>query len=584
MVTDDQVYAKECEKLQGTLKKRGYPESFVQNIVSEVSRKREKGRQESKSSYTLSPSGKNIFSLGGNWRLVKELKKAQIKTQDSNRPMLAQESAENLRTLAFSENPSLQQSAALYYLHLSQKLTTPLPADYLEPYHALLQSSDLEVQRMSSLSLVNLLVDENVNKELVVQLGLLEPMLELLESGDSVIQCNSCACVATLATSESNREAIISAEGIKTLLVLSKSYDPRIQQNAIGAILNLSRSEKARFVLHNEGAVPVLVLLLQSDDSEVQYYSSAALSNIATNPLHHQAMLQVGNGFLLKMLQSLMSSSVEKVSCQACVCLRNLAVDGKTQTELVAMNILCQVKSLLTSSSEAIAEAAVGLLCTLSVHPSNKHPIICEDLLESLALLLRSHRTKPAIVGHAASTIKNLSASDFVQDIIESSVVEGLFHILPYKDVPEECLVYVTACISELITHGQIKSHAVKQVDSCTIITLLNMARQQKNTEMAFQAVFIISHLGPNEHTWHLLKMHMGEVLGYILQFLKQQEIRFQHLGLFSLCAFSADAEFSLAVSQSPLADQLYKIRQQTEETQELLQRAMTQTAHMDHS
>ncbi|XP_010158575.1 PREDICTED: vacuolar protein 8-like, partial [Eurypyga helias] len=183
---------------------------------------------------------------------------------------LGKDPLEALRTLAFSENPGLQQSAALYYLHMSQHMNVPLPVEHLEPFYALLRSADLEVQQMSSLSLVNFLLEGNIDKELVVQMGLLEPILDLLESEDPTVQCNSCACTMTLAVSESNREAIGAAQGVTPLLALANSYDPRVQQNAVGAILNLTQSEKIQQVLCKEGALPVLALLLESPDSEVQ--------------------------------------------------------------------------------------------------------------------------------------------------------------------------------------------------------------------------------------------------------------------------------------------------------------------------
>lgn len=40
-------------------------------------------------------------------------------------------------------------------------VNTQLPAEFLEPYQPLLQSADLEVQQMSSLSLVNFLLEGN---------------------------------------------------------------------------------------------------------------------------------------------------------------------------------------------------------------------------------------------------------------------------------------------------------------------------------------------------------------------------------------------------------------------------------------
>uniref|UniRef100_A0A8C3J0Q9 Vacuolar protein 8 n=1 Tax=Calidris pygmaea TaxID=425635 RepID=A0A8C3J0Q9_9CHAR len=368
---------------------------------------------------------------------------------------LGKDSLEALRTLAFSENPGLQQSAALYYLHMSQHMSVPLPVEHLEPFYALLRSADLEVQQMSSLSLVNFLLEGNIDKELVVQMGLLEPILDLLESEDPTVQCNSCACTMTLAVSESNREAIGAAQGVTPLLSLANSYDPRVQQNAVGAILNLTQSEKIQQVLCKEGALPVLALLLESPDSEVQYYSCAALSNLAANARHHEAMLRPGNRFLLRTLISLLSSSVDKVSSQACVCLRNLAASADIQAEMVAEDVLPQLRSLLASRSEDVRRASIALLWILSQHPHNQDTLACAELTKSLGMLLSAHKRDPVIVGHAACIIKNLSLSKNRQRIIESPCIEGLLQTMLSTDVQEDSLLYVTSCLAELAKQGR---------------------------------------------------------------------------------------------------------------------------------
>lgn len=41
----------------------------------------------------------------------------------------------------------------------------------------------------------------SVCKELVIEMGILMPILELFQSGDPTAQCHSCACVAMLASS-----------------------------------------------------------------------------------------------------------------------------------------------------------------------------------------------------------------------------------------------------------------------------------------------------------------------------------------------------------------------------------------------
>ncbi|KAM9297257.1 uncharacterized protein RDI95_000337 [Morus bassanus] len=488
---------------------------------------------------------------------------------------LGKDPLEALRTLAFSENPGLQQSAALYYLHMSQHMNVPLPAEHLEPFYALLRSADLEVQQMSSLSLVNFLLEGNIDKELVVQMGLLEPILDLLESEDPTVQCNSCACTMTLAVSESNREAIGAARGVTPLLSLANSCDPRVQQNAVGAIFNLTQSEKIQQVLCKEGALPVLALLLESPDSEVQYYSCAALSNVAANVQHHEAILRPSSRFLLRTLISLLSSSVDKVSSQACVCLRNLATSADIQAEMVAEDILPKLHSLLASCSEVVRRASIALLWILSQHPHNQDTLACAELLQSLGMLLSAHKTDPVIVGHTACIIKNLSLSKNRQRIIESPCVEGLLQTMLSTDIQDDSLQYVTSCLAELAKQEAATVRMVQWMDDPLTKCLVSLAGQLEHTEASFQAASIIQHMIGHEKTMLLLSLHIGEIQAYLKNFLTHREIRFQQLGISTFCRLREDPEFSLAFRKSQMAKLLEQVRQQTEETQELLRAAI---------
>ncbi|XP_015713870.1 vacuolar protein 8-like isoform X2 [Coturnix japonica] len=446
---------------------------------------------------------------------------------------LGKDPLEALRILAFSENPGLQQSAALYYLHMSQHMNVPLPAEHLEPFYALLRSADLEVQQMSSLSLVNFLLEGNIDKEMVVQMGLLEPILDLLESEDPTVQCNSCACTMTLAVSESNRLAIGTAGGVTPLLSLANSYDPRVQQNAVGAILNLTQSERIQLVLCKEGALPVLTLLLESPDSEVQ------------------------------------------VSSQACVCLRNLAAGAEAQAELVAKDVLPRLCSLLVSSSEDVNRAAVALLWVLSQYPHNQDALVCTELLQSLGMLLSLHTTDPVIAGHAACIIRNLNLSKNSTRVIESPCVEGLLHTMLSIDIHEDSLHYVTSCLAELAKQEGVTIHMVKWMNEPLTKRLVRLAGKWEHTETSFQAASIIRHMIEHEKMMLLLKYHITEIQAYLRNFLTHQEVRFQQLAISTFCRLQTDPEFSLAFRKSQMAKLLEQVRQQTEETQELLRAAI---------
>uniref|UniRef100_A0A8C6V5K7 Vacuolar protein 8 n=1 Tax=Naja naja TaxID=35670 RepID=A0A8C6V5K7_NAJNA len=509
-------------------------------------------------------------------------------------------SLEALKTLAFSDHPGLQMLAALYYLHISQdSLNFHLSQEYLETYYALLKSNDLEVQQISSLSLLSFLLEGNgewitkksfsekveyntcleLTKEHVIEMDLLEPVLELLESDDITVQGNSCTCLMMLADSEACRNAIAAAGGTIPLLSLSKSHDIGVQQNAVQAIFNLTRSEWIQRVLVRQSALPILTHLLESPDTEVQYYSCAALSNVATNSQHHKAMLHVGDRFLLQTLLSLLSSGVDKISNQACICLRNLATNEFVLTSLVAMHIQSRLLPLLTFRNKEIQQNSVILLQILSQHSGNQDALMSDEMLQTLGELLLTWRTDPVIIGHMACLIKNLSLSKNIQKILESPCVEGLLQAIHSAHLLEDSLFYVISCLAELVKHEGATAHIVALMDEPLINHLVKLANQVEQTELSFQAAFMIKHFVRHEEIVSLLKTHMNQVQQYLMKYLIHREIRFQHLGITTLCALQKDPDFLAAFSNSELKKHLDEICQQTEIMQELLSVAI---GHMD--
>ncbi|KAG8582845.1 hypothetical protein GDO81_008202 [Engystomops pustulosus] len=449
----------------------------------------------------------------------------------------SKETLDALMTVAFSESTELQHSAALYYLHISQNMTTQLPPKLLEPYLPLLQSSDLEVQQMSSLSLVNFLLQGNVNKEQVVHVGLLEPILEMLESGDSAIQCNSCACIMTLAISEYNCETIGLTGGFMPLLTLAKSYDPRVQQNAVGAILNLTRSERIKSIMCHEGALPVLTLLLQSADAEIQYYSCASLGNIAANSEYHKAMLAIGDKFLLRMLVSLMSSTVQKVSSQACLCLNNLASNAEVRGHLLNIDFMPLFPALLNSSNKDVRQASVTLLCTLSHPPRNLDAFVCKDMLQHLAILMQMERANHVVIIHTSCIMENICRAGAVEVLVRSQCFEELLLSLldPMND--EESIGFVVECLAELTKHEFTLKYLYERKGESPIKCLVRMAMNLENKDLSFKSATVIrnlSHSGASN-----LKYFKEEVQDYLTCYLSHPELRFQQMAISTLCSLS---------------------------------------------
>lgn len=456
----------------------------------------------------------------------------------------------------------------MYYLHVSHQLESPLPVAFLEPCRTLLLSNDLGAQRAISLFLVNLLVKKNVCDEVVVRMGMLVPVLEMFQSADPTVQCNSSACVAMLASSEAGREAILSADGLIPLLVLAKSYDPRVQQNAVWALSNLTQSETSVRVLCEEGGIPVLALLLQSADSEVQFNSCSVLSNIAVFHEHHSRMLAIGDQFLLKSLLTLTSSSVQKNSSQACRCLRILSGNVLIQSQLMGLDCVGSLRTLLFSPGLSLVESAIALLSVLAAHPTNNETLVDDGLLEVIGQLLLVHRCSDDIIRDSTDVITNLcTTSRGQQGLKESECVKGLLHILVSSLTTEEAFVCVTLCLHKLTSWDLLRSHVAARMSSELVERLVTFSGQTENQELSYNSASIISKLPMNDHVIRLLQPHFPAIAEYLLMFLENQDVRFQHLGLATLCNLK-DGGFAAGAG---LEEQLVRVHLQTERTRNLL-------------
>uniref|UniRef100_A0A3B4U0M3 Vacuolar protein 8 n=2 Tax=Seriola dumerili TaxID=41447 RepID=A0A3B4U0M3_SERDU len=491
---------------------------------------------------------------------------------DDETQLLSQEGLQTLSRLAASENTDLQMTAAMYYLHLSQHLKSPLPDAFMEPVMALLLSTDLDVQKTISLALVNLLVRKNVCKELVIEMGMLVPILELFQSGDATAQCHSCACVALLASSESNRDALM-VDGIIPLLALAKSYDPQVQQSATWALLHLTQSDWSTRILCQAGAIPVLVLLLQSSDSEVQFCSCTALCNIAAIQEHHPKLLSIGGHYLLKSLLTLMSSSVQKNSAQACRCLQTLSKNVLIQEQLMELDCVLPLKALLKTSTAVWAKPAVTLLSVLSAHPPNNEFLVSEGLLDEIGQLLHHHRSSSAIITHSCVIITNLCSSHMGQQaVMENLCLPGLLWALVSPALLDETLLHVTSCLHHLITLDTLRSILSAAITAEQVSGLVKLSGQIQNPLLSYNCAAIMSKLEMTEEVIRLLRPHYTTMSEYLLVFLKMKDVKFQQLGIVTIFNLKKDGDFSSLLANSELEVQLRTVHVQTEETRRLLQ------------
>ncbi|KAG9282799.1 vacuolar protein 8-like isoform X2 [Astyanax mexicanus] len=439
----------------------------------------------------------------------------------------------------------------------------------LETCCTLLQSDDVEDQRTVTLSMLNLLIDRKVKEEHVIEMGLLEPLVDLLQSGDNTVQCHSSACIALLASSDSNREVIVASDAVLPLLVLARAFDPKVQQNAVRALLNLTKSENTVDVLCKEGVIPVLALLLQSTDSEVQFCSCYALSNIAAVPEHHTKMLQIGDRFLLKSLVLLMGSSVLKNSTQASQCLRSLTLNGEAHNQLVGLDWVCPLLTLLRAPEHTPPETALMLLSQLSAHPPKRESLVNQGVIPVLGDLLLTHLPNPTIVTHCTVTFNHL------WDIVESLQVplpieclSGLLLALEFHWKEDDVVLSVLICLYSLACHDSLRFGLVEKMTTTHIGRLVVISSESKNVELSFAAGSLISKLDINDE---LLKLHHKAIVEYLMRFLRSQEVRFQQLAISSVSNLKKGGGLGRMVTRVDLEQELNRVQQQTEHTRQLL-------------
>ncbi|XP_011612189.2 vacuolar protein 8-like isoform X2 [Takifugu rubripes] len=487
-------------------------------------------------------------------RMTQEL--APVQLLDAQTQLFNRENLQALNRLANSENTEEQRMAALCYLHLSLHLKISLPDDFLEPVMTLLLSHDLDVQKTICLSLVNLLVKNKVCRESVIEMGVLVPMLELFQSCDVAAQCHSCACVTVLASSELKREALL-VDGVRPLLALAKSYSSGVQRNATWALLHLTQSGCSTRIMCQAGAIPVLVPLLQSSDSEVQFYSCSALCNIAAFQEHHSKLLSIGGHFLLKSLLTLMSSSVERNSSQACKCLQTLSHNVAIQEQLMELDCVLPLKVLMKSSSP---EPALSLLSVLSAHPPNNFVLVSEGILDEMAPLLHHNRSSPVIVTRCCEIMASLGSSSIGQQaVLESQCLSGLLEALQSPAQSDETLLHVTSYLNQLMTSDVLKSSVSAEITSDQVWRLVELSGQ-RNPQLSYNSVAIISKLEMTDENVLLLKPHHSSVLDRLILFLREEDVKFHHLAMVAIANLKKDEEFLLLLGKSEIKEQLKKV------------------------
>eukprot|EP01135_Chromosphaera_perkinsii_P009995 Nk52_evm30s1992 gene=Nk52_evmTU30s1992 len=282
-----------------------------------------------------------------------------------------------LRTLSFSDSVHVQRSAAFTFLEVTERhLNAIFPEEALEPIIYLAHSSDLDTIRAISKALSNIsFVD--TNKISLMDLGVMAPMVRLLDCSDYEVKFNCSACVTNLAASPLCAGNIARAGAIPPLVRLSRSLYTKLQRNAVGALLNLSKLEQHRLLLLGGGVIDSFMDLLHVHENDIIYFTLCALTNLCCSTDVIKEVFRMEDG--LQSLKGLLEHDSQRIVVQTLFLLRNLSSDPSGRKVIVQENFIgCVASVILHNPSPDALKAALSCIRNMSIE-STAHPVVLQN-------------------------------------------------------------------------------------------------------------------------------------------------------------------------------------------------------------
>ncbi|XP_048780187.2 uncharacterized protein LOC125683261 isoform X2 [Ostrea edulis] len=480
---------------------------------------------------------------------------------EKTEPVLSREHIRALSILSYSDNYDLQRSASLCMLEISERKRTEITEILGKPLVELVRCKDLEIQKNATHTVSNFCaVGENKNKAVLLKLGVLEPLVELLQSRNVDVQCNTCGCITALTTTDASVRTIMNYDAVRPLIHLMRSPDIRVQRNAAGAILNITHTQSNRNELVSLGVIPVIVEVMHTSDNDTQNYTTASLSNLAVNPKHRAMMVAVGHFDVIRQLVKLLSAEMDRVKSQACFTLRNLALEVENQSIAIESGVLSALHHILTSGRSDTLAAAASCLRNFSSFKFNEASFMQENLMPDLCHVVcdSSHSEAQA---HIVGTIRNLATSHHLQIFLENDGVEALTFVLQDLHSTTEVLQEVTDTLSLVSAEDEVKQKLIQLQGGKVFSRLVTLASLSHDSEIRYNSAGTLGQIFLIRIPQELKESNKEGIILYVDNFLKSPDPNHVHLALWTLSTLLKDTYFLKAFTDHSIDPVIDKIR-----------------------
>lgn len=222
----------------------------------------------------------------------------------------------------------------------------------------MMSSSDLEVQRLTSLSLSNL-SQINENKPIIASHGL-ESILKFTETKNQEIQANIMGLITNLVT-DMEIKTQVTVKTLKQILDLLKS-ELKVIQNSIGALVNLTHIQKNRVLLMELQCLKYIFPLFSNLDEETVFYATAVITNMAVEKdfIQDDFPIQI-------LINNLHPPTSLRIQTQSLYALRNLASCSNFQNMIIESGALKVICSHSNSQFYPLLSGSIALFRNLSI-------------------------------------------------------------------------------------------------------------------------------------------------------------------------------------------------------------------------
>eukprot|EP00298_Acanthocystis_sp_HF-20_P016248 c21423_g1_i2.p1 GENE.c21423_g1_i2~~c21423_g1_i2.p1 ORF type:complete len:1102 (+),score=452.85 c21423_g1_i2:35-3307(+) len=272
--------------------------------------------------------------------------------------------------------------------------------------------SQVEFQILSALLVV---AEDERNKKLLVEKGLLKPLLSLIRDTVDEKVLNAAGKVLwLLSTSERNRSRIVNEGGFQAVSVLSSSLISHVQYSGARLLLELSSDEQIRLRVLQSDLLNTVSDLLCSETDNVQNAAANTIQLLATADPECEAF---GSNRTVNKLMDLITVGNENCQFAACSAIRSICKCASHKEKFLGLNILTHLVKFLKEDSDRLR--LIGMTTLLSLQLSadvteqiiqKENKVIIEKIIKDIVQECKDIQLQKATLRFIGALIKHENA------------------------------------------------------------------------------------------------------------------------------------------------------------------------------